>query len=142
MKLTIVAAGKLKDTALIALCSDYLRRAQPFVPLEVVEVRDMPGVRAHWSRHDGPRVLLDERGEQIDTRQLATWIDGWRRVAHREVALYIGDSDGFTATDRTNADRLLGLSRLTLPHRLVRLILLEQLYRAASLLAGHPYHHG
>ena len=59
MKLTIVAAGKLKDAALVALCSDYLRRAQPYVQLDVIEVRDLPGLRAHWSRHDGPRILLD-----------------------------------------------------------------------------------
>ena len=58
------------------------------------------------------------------------------------MALYIGDSEGFSATDRTSADKLLALSRLTLPHRLVRLVLLEQLYRAATLLSGHPYHHG
>lgn len=141
MKLTIVAAGKLRDNALVALCADYLRRAQPFLAVEVVEVRDLPAIRAHWSKHEGPRILLDERGEQVDTRELATWIDRWRREA-RDIALYIGDSDGFSVSDRTAADRLLALSRLTLPHRLVRLILLEQLYRAATLLAGHPYHHG
>lgn len=141
MKLTVVAAGRLKDAALVALCADYLRRAQPFFTIEVVEVRDITAIRAHWTRHDGPRILLDERGEQIDTRELATWVDRWRRDA-RDVALYIGDSDGFSATDRTSADKLLALSKLTLPHRLVRLVLLEQLYRAGTLLAGHPYHHG
>jgi 23S rRNA (pseudouridine1915-N3)-methyltransferase len=141
VKLTVVAAGKLKDTALVALCADYLRRVQSFLSVDVAEVRDMQAIRAHWSRHDGPRILLDERGEQIDTRELAQWIDRYRRDA-RDVALYIGDADGFSVTDRTQADRLLAVSRLTLPHRLVRLILLEQLYRAGSLLAGHPYHHG
>lgn len=141
MKVSVVAAGKLKDTALIALCADYLRRVQPFVSVEVVEVRDIAAIRAHWTRHEGARILLDERGEQIDTRELARWVDRWRRDA-RDVALYIGDADGFSVTDRTQADRLLALSRLTLPHRLVRLILLEQLYRAGTLLAGHPYHHG
>lgn len=141
MKLSVVAAGKLKDTALVALCADYLRRVQPFLAVDVIEVRDMPAIRAHWSRLDGARVLLDERGEQIDTRELAQWIDRWRRDG-RDVALYIGDADGFTVTDRTQADKMLALSKLTLPHRLVRLVLLEQLYRAASLLAGHPYHHG
>lgn len=140
MKISVVAAGKLKDTALVALCADYLRRVQPFVTVEVLEVRDLAAIRAHWTRHEGARVLLDERGEQIATRELAQFIDRWRRDA-RDVALYIGDADGFTVTDRTQADRLLALSRLTLPHRLVRLILLEQLYRAGSLLAGHPYHH-
>jgi 23S rRNA (pseudouridine1915-N3)-methyltransferase len=87
------------------------------------------------------RVLLDERGEQLDTRGLAGWISQWRAEGARAVNFYIGDADGFSAADRSGADRLLALSRLTLPHRLARLILLEQLYRAASLLAGHPYHH-
>ena len=63
VKLTVVAAGKLKDAALVALCSDYLRRVQPFFGVEVVEVRDIQSIRAHWTRHDGPRILLDERGE-------------------------------------------------------------------------------
>lgn len=141
MKLSVVAAGRLKDTALVALCSDYSRRVQPFLSVEVLEVRDLQAIRNHWTRHEGPRILLDERGEQIETRELAQWIDRWRREA-RNIALYIGDADGFTVTDRTQADKILAISRLTLPHRLVRLVLLEQLYRAGSLLAGHPYHHG
>jgi len=143
MRLAVVAAGKLKDAGLQSLCGEYLRRVQPFAPLEVVEVRDAAGLRAHWSRHAAPvrRVLLDERGEQLDTRGLAGWISQWRAEGTRAVNFYIGDADGFDAADRGGADRLLALSRLTLPHRLARLILLEQLYRAASLLAGHPYHH-
>ena len=75
------------------------------------------------------------------TTFLARWLDTWRSGGVRQVSFYIGDADGFTAEDRDGAERLLALSRLTLPHRLARLILLEQLYRAATLLAGHPYHH-
>jgi 23S rRNA (pseudouridine1915-N3)-methyltransferase len=143
MRLALVAAGKLKDAGLQSLCAEYLRRIQPFAPLEVVEVRDAAALRAHWGKHAAPtmRVLLDERGEQLDTRGLAGWISQWRAEGARAVNFYIGDADGFSAADRAGADRLLALSRLTLPHRLARLILLEQLYRAASLLAGHPYHH-
>lgn len=143
MRLALVAAGKLKDAGLQSLCAEYLRRIQPFAPLELVEVRDAAALRAHWGRHAAPtqRVLLDERGEQLDTRGLAGWIAQWRSEGARAVHFYIGDADGFSAADRAGADRLLALSRLTLPHRLARLILLEQLYRATSLLAGHPYHH-
>ena len=144
MRLAVVAAGKLRDAGLQSLCDEYTRRIQPFAPLEVVELRDAAGLRARWARASGPqvvRVLLDERGEQLDSRGLASWIASWRADGARQVHVYIGDADGFSPADRASADRLLALSRLTLPHRLARLILLEQLYRAATLLAGHPYHH-
>ncbi len=144
MRLAVVAAGKLRDAGLQALCDDYSRRIQPFAPLESVELRDAAGLRARWSDRKqgvGPRVLLDERGEQPTSRDLSRWLDAWRAAGVRQVSFYIGDADGFTDADRSGADRLLSLSRLTLPHRLARLVLLEQLYRAATLLAGHPYHH-
>ncbi len=145
MRLAVVAAGKLRDAGLQSLCDEYSRRIQPFAPLEVVEVRDAAGLRARWSRAgaggQSVRVMLDERGEQVDSRGLSRWLAGWRADGARQVSFYIGDADGFTPDDRTGADRLLALSRLTLPHRLARLIVLEQLYRAATLLAGHPYHH-
>lgn len=145
MRLAVVAAGKLRDAGLQSLCDDYTRRIQPFAPLEVVEVRDAAGLRARWARSNAGgtsiRVLLDERGEQLDSRGLARWLEAWRADGARQAQFYIGDADGFSADDRGGADRLLALSRLTLPHRLARLVLLEQLYRAATLLAGHPYHH-
>lgn len=144
MRLALVAAGKLKDAGLQSLCAEYLRRIQPFAPLEVVEVRDAAGLRTRWSdraRGVGTRVLLDERGEQLGSRDLSRWIEAWRASGVRQVSFYLGDADGFSDDDRSSADRLLALSRLTLPHRLARLVLLEQLYRAATLLAGHPYHH-
>lgn len=145
MRLAVVAAGKLRDAGLQSLCDEYTRRIQPFTPLEVVEVRDAAGLRARWSRPTAGgqhvRVLLDERGEQLDSRGLARWLEQWRADGARQAQFYIGDADGFSPDDRGGADRLLALSRLTLPHRLARLVLLEQLYRAATLLAGHPYHH-
>lgn len=145
MRLAVVAAGKLRDAGLQSLCDEYVRRIQPFAPLEHAEVRDAAGLRTRWARNPGGgqslRILLDERGEQVDSRGLARWLEQWRAAGARQATFYIGDADGFGPEDRTGADRLLALSRLTLPHRLARLILLEQLYRAATLLAGHPYHH-
>ncbi len=142
MQVRVYAAGKLKDAGLERMCATYCKRARPFMPVEVVEVRALAGLRKRLeSREPAVRILLDERGEQLTTRELAGWIQGYRERGARSLALFIGDAHGFDNEDRARADRLLALSRLTLPHRLVRVVLLEQLYRAASLLAGHPYHH-
>ena len=140
MRVAVVAVGKLRDAGLEALCDDYQRRLRPFMPVEVVELRDLAVLRERL-RRPGSHVLLDERGEQVSSPELAAWIAAWRRDGARDLSFYIGDADGFDDGDRRTADRLLALSRLTLPHRLARLLLLEQLYRAATLLAGHPYHH-
>jgi 23S rRNA (pseudouridine1915-N3)-methyltransferase len=84
-------------------------------------------------------VALDERGSAWTTRQLATRLKNWRERA-QDVAFVIGSADGLDAAVKRDASAVFALSALTLPHGLVRIILVEQLYRAASVLAGHPYH--
>jgi 23S rRNA (pseudouridine1915-N3)-methyltransferase len=84
-------------------------------------------------------VALDERGSAWTTRQLATRLKNWRERG-QDVAFVIGSADGLDAAVKRDASAVFGLSALTLPHGLVRIILIEQLYRAASVLAGHPYH--
>ena len=85
------------------------------------------------------QVVLDERGRQLTTLQLAGRLTAWQRDG-RDVALIIGGADGLAPALREGADETLALSALTLPHGIARLLLVEQLYRAASLLQGHPYH--
>ena len=85
------------------------------------------------------RVVLDEHGRSFPTRQLAVHLERWRRDG-RDVAFVIGGADGLAPEIKGCADLLWSLSPLTLPHGLVRVVLAEQLYRAASLLANHPYH--
>jgi 23S rRNA (pseudouridine1915-N3)-methyltransferase len=139
-RLAVHAAGKLRDAGLSTLCAEYMQRIQPYCPCDLIESRDLAALRSQLARHDGPTVtvLLDERGEQVTSRELADRLAGWR--GRGRVRLAIGDADGFTDSDRAGADHLLALSRLTLPHRLVRVLVLEQLYRALTLAAGHPYH--
>ena len=84
-------------------------------------------------------VALDERGAAWTTRQLATRLKGWRERA-QDVAFVIGSADGLDDAVKRDASAVFALSALTLPHGLARIILIEQLYRAASVLAGHPYH--
>ncbi len=140
MKLRVFAAGKPKDAALRTLVEEYVKRSSRFQPLEVTHLRDASAIRGALESSAAPRVLLDERGEQPSTRELAGWLERWRDQGTREVCFFVGDADGFTEAERGRADRILSLSRLTLPHRVALLVLAEQLYRAASLLAGHPYH--
>lgn len=141
MILRVTAAGRLKDNGLQAAVDEYVKRSARFMPLEVRWVKDAAAVTKALRACARPRVVLDERGEQPTTRELSQWLARWRDDGVREVGLFIGDAHGFSDEDRAAADRVLALSRLTLPHRLALVVLAEQLYRAASLLAGHPYHH-
>ncbi len=138
MDLRILAVGKLKHPGLEALVADYRKRSRALLPIALEQVRDLAALRARLER---PRVVLDERGEQITTEELAAWLGEWRDRGVRRVDFAIGDAHGFSDADREAADKLLALSRLTLPHRLAQLLLVEQLYRAGTILAGHPYHH-
>ncbi|MFV8754036.1 23S rRNA (pseudouridine(1915)-N(3))-methyltransferase RlmH [Nannocystaceae bacterium ST9] len=138
MQLRILAIGKLKQPGLEALVDEYQQRARTLLPIELVHLRDLAGLRARAGR---PRVVLDERGTQVDSEGLAQWIGDWRARGERRIDWLIGDAHGFDDADRQDADRVLALSKLTLPHRIAQLLLVEQLYRAGTILAGHPYHH-
>ena len=84
--------------------------------------------------------LLDERGDNTSSEELAELLGTWRDHGTRETRFLIGAADGHTRADRDTADRLLAFGHATWPHLLARAMLLEQLYRATSILAGHPYH--
>lgn len=88
---------------------------------------------------DAVKVVLDERGGQISTMELAGLIESWMGDG-RDAAFVIGGADGTTAELRSGADKVLSLSKMTLPHGLVRVMLAEQLYRAVSIINRHPYH--
>lgn len=138
MKLRILAVGKLKDTALEALVAEWTKRSRSFLPVELLHVRDMAALRA---KAVTPRIVLDERGTQPSSTELAGWLRSYRDRSVRQLDFLVGDAHGFEDADRSGADRVLSLSRLTLPHRLAQVLLVEQLYRAGTILAGHPYHH-
>jgi len=139
----IVAVGKLKDRRLAALAGDYLARIRALAPCEVVELKDRdPGRegREMVQRLGSPQghelvVALDERGEEITSRQLARLLG-----RHGGVAFLIGGQDGLGPDARERADRTLRLSALTLTHEMARVLLLEQAYRGLTILRGMPYH--
>jgi 23S rRNA (pseudouridine1915-N3)-methyltransferase len=155
VKLTVVAVGRLRSEAARAGCDDYVGRLSPLLPGRVVEVRDVPrqkkGDPDRWRAEEGRNLLaavppgalvvaLDERGRAWDSRGFAQWLGQQRDAGVPEIAFLIGGPDGLDPEVRAKARVVWSLSPLTFPHELARLVLLEQLYRAATLLAGWPYH--
>ena len=138
MKLSIVAHGKLKDDGLRALIDDYLRRLRRHVPCQEVEAKDDAAlVRAIPA--DALLVALCVDGEALSSPELAKRLERWMSQGKGAVAFVIGGAEGLPAAIEQRAAQRLSLSRMTLPHRLARLILAEQLYRAVSILRGEPY---
>ena len=155
MKLTVLAVGKVKKKHFAAGCSDYLGRLPRYTPIDVVEIKDEPvkggrspdqirGREAERIRARIPKgalvFALDERGDTPTSKSLATQLGRIRDQGRREVAFIIGGPLGLEPALRAECDHLLALSAFTLPHELARLVLLEQLYRAFTILAGEPYH--
>lgn len=154
MKLKLIALGHNQPGWVNDGVAEYAKRFPAEWPFELAELkpekraanrsREMVLVNeAERIRAQIPKqalvVALDERGEQLTTRDLAQRLSGWSREAPC-ATFVIGSADGLDVTLKAQAECRFGLSRLTLPHGLARIFLVEQLYRAVSLLSGHPYH--
>ena len=139
MKLVILAVGKMRDRHLGAACDDYLDRVRRHLPIEVVEVDDDAALLRRLANVTGEIVALEVTGEAWDTTKLTAYISDGMVHGQRSVTFLIGGSDGLPATAVARAKRKLSLSAMTLPHRLARVVLCEQLYRALSIIKGEPY---
>jgi 23S rRNA (pseudouridine1915-N3)-methyltransferase len=139
MRLVVVQQGKIKDANVLELRAEFLKRFQRYGSLTVVE-KEPKGDNVLWPSSSRWKVLLDERGVTPTSEQLSKLLRKWT-MAHGEVAFLVGDAYGPHAPTKASADVSIALSALTLPHQLAHLLLIEQLYRAASILAGSPYHH-
>lgn len=137
MLLHIVARGRIGRSAEAELVERYLQRIA--WPTRVTELPDAGG-RAPPLAPGIKRVLLDETGAMLGSRAFADQLGRWRDEGVREARFLIGAADGFSDAERGEADLLVSFGRLTWPHLLARAMLAEQLYRATSILANHPYH--
>lgn len=154
MRARLIAVGTRPPAWVREACTDYTRRLGSRLKLTLLEIE--PGPRSAGQsprkaieaearklltalRPDEWVVALDERGTHMSTRELADWLAGRMREG-RDIAFLIGGPDGLSAEVLARSDASLSLSRLTLPHALVRVVLAEQLYRAVSILTHHPYH--
>jgi len=109
------------------------------LPIELLIVRNMDALIQEVS---APFALFDERGVAFDSVQFASRVKQFRERGQRTFDFAIGDAYGFPAQFKEQAEERLALSSFTLPHRLAQLVAVEQLYRAGTILTGHPYHHG
>lgn len=135
MKIIIVARGRIGSSPEADLVERYAARLRG--TLSVTEI----GETAPWPRFaEGRTVVLDEAGTDLSSSALAGVLREWQDGGTRAVRFLIGAADGHDAATRAGADLLLGFGRATWPHMLVRAMLAEQLYRATTILAGHPYH--
>ncbi|KAB2312606.1 23S rRNA (pseudouridine(1915)-N(3))-methyltransferase RlmH [Betaproteobacteria bacterium SCN2] len=154
MKLRILAVGHKMPAWIDAGYQEYARRMPPDAGLELVEIkpekRAAGASTARIQKLEAERILaalpaqaalvaLDERGRQPTTAEFSEQLARWMREG-AQPCFVIGGADGLDASVKDRSHLLLGISRLTLPHGLVRVLLAEQLYRAVTLLKGHPYH--
>ena len=153
MRLRVVALGQRMPPWVDAGWDEYARRMPPEFPVDLAALKPEPrdrgksvaqilaaeALRIAPACRRASVVALDERGERWTTRTLADKLARWR-IEACDVAFVIGSADGLAESVKRDAAATFSLSALTLPHGLVRIILVEQLYRAVSLLSGHPYH--
>ncbi|QNM82453.1 23S rRNA (pseudouridine(1915)-N(3))-methyltransferase RlmH [Sphingomonas sabuli] len=137
MLLHIVARGKIGRSAEAELVDRYLKRIA--WPVKLTELPD-GGRSGPAAPPNSVTVLLDEKGKALSSMQLADKLEQWRDGGKREVRFMIGAADGHSPAERDDADLLLSFGPATWPHLLVRAMLAEQLFRATSILANHPYH--
>lgn len=150
MRVTIIGVGRSRNPALEELLGTYRKRCA--LLSDIVEVESRRQADDPARRDDEARLLLekvpagatllvlDERGRQLDSLAFAEQIGKWRDQGVRDLAILIGGADGHGAAVSERADMKLALGTMTWPHMLVRVMIAEQVYRASTILAGHPYH--
>jgi 23S rRNA (pseudouridine1915-N3)-methyltransferase len=149
MKITVLAIGKTKEPDEV-WGNEYLKRLRGQVTVkELTAPKGLPPLETQKAEAERllkvlPSkafvVLLDERGKDLTSRDFAAKMSAWQEQAVQDLVFIIGGADGVTDTVRAKANFVLGFGKLTWPHRMVRVMLLEQIYRAQQINAGHPYH--
>lgn len=144
MRITVLAIGRARGPV-ADLCADYAKRLT--WPFTLKELEPKPATQERESAAllaalpDGAKlVVCDERGKNLGSQQFADKISHWQDDGARDVVFMLGGADGHPDEIRKRADLVLGFGQLTWPHMLARVMLLEQIYRAQQIIAGHPYH--
>lgn len=134
--------GKTRNPHVRAMVEDYAERIRHYCAMEVAETRGLPAELANGKKPAsgvGKLVLLDAAGRTMTSEEFSRWLGGERDAGTRELVFVLGPAEGFSEATKRRAAVELSLTPLTLSHELARVVLLEQIYRAFTILAGHPY---
>ncbi len=146
MKIKIAWIGKTKEAAIASLTEEYLKRISRFVPVEGVTLRDEADLLAKFGGVGKSAkctlALLDSRGKEFSSEQFARFLGDYQDRNPLPLVFAIGGADGFSDAVKSAAQQTISLGKMTLAHELARVVLLEQVYRAFTILKGHPYHSG
>lgn len=147
MKLRIAWIGKTKEPAIQALTEEYLKRISRYAEVDGVALRDEADLLAKYGAlakgaAKSTLALLDSRGKEFSSEGFAKFLGDYQERNPMPLVLAIGGADGFSTDSRTAAQQVISLGKMTLAHELARVVLLEQVYRAFTILKGHPYHSG
>ena len=149
MKIKIAWIGKTKEPAIQALTDEYLKRISRYSQIEGLAVRDEAALLELCGRSGSGKgsakstlVLMDSRGKEFSSEGFAKFLGDYQDRNPLPLVLAIGGADGFSAETRAAAQHTISFGKMTLAHELARVVLLEQVYRAFTILKGHPYHSG
>ncbi len=155
MNITVVAVGKLKERFWVDACAEYAKRLSAYAHVRIVEIPDVDPARAGGVERARERegagilaalpdrthvILLAIEGKQRTSVEFSQRLDDLALSGASDIAFVIGGSDGTSAEVRARADETLSFGKITLPHNLARVVLLEQVYRAFKISRGEPYH--
>jgi 23S rRNA (pseudouridine1915-N3)-methyltransferase len=156
MKTTLILVGKTTDKHIAALIDDYTSRLQHYAPFEMTVIPELKNTKSlseqQQKQAEGELilrqlqpsdhvVLLDERGKTFRSVKLAAWMTKKQQAAQRRLVFVVGGPYGFSEDVYRRANEQLSLSPMTFSHQMVRLVFVEQLYRAHTIIKGEPYHH-
>ena len=142
MNIRVAWIGKTKEPAIQSLTDEYLKRLSRYADAEGLALKDESALLTLCSKARHVLVLLDSRGKQLSSEEFAEFLGNHQDNNPLPLLFAVGPANGFAAETRQQAKLLLSLGKMTLAHELARVVLLEQLYRAFTILKGHPYHLG
>ncbi len=146
MKLRIAWIGRTRSSPIQSLTAEYLKRLSRYAASDALELTSEAAllklVEKNVSRSHPVLVLLDARGRQLASEEIANFLEYHQSHGTQELLFAVGPADGWSETTRAAANNVLSFGKITLPHELARVVLLEQLYRGFTILKGHPYHGG
>jgi 23S rRNA (pseudouridine1915-N3)-methyltransferase len=137
--------GKTKEPSIQTLTDEYLKRLSHYADVDAAALKDESALLKLCARDARPRhalVLLDSRGKQLSSEEFARWLGDYQAGSSMPLLFAVGPADGFSDQARQAATLVLSLGKMTFAHELARVVLIEQLYRAFTILKGHPYHLG